>query len=187
MSVFVSFAYLFTIVVDFISKFPQYQPTANNNYNPPPPPPTNNNEEEDDDSDEEEQPPSMWGPDQACSSLSECGFVWWFARPEMNCVFIVVHCFPGVKMSLSHRTRTVLEIKCEVSFRPDILLRVAQLSCLTPLQVRHALTPKLITLTINVERTITNFENLSDVDENVKVIVVHVQPNTFTRKVKFVV
>jgi hypothetical protein len=172
-------------VIDFVSKFPQYQsnytlPPSLPTSIPPPIPPSN-----DIDSDIDEETPSIWKSQQA--RFDDCGFISWFGRPESSCAFIIVHCFSGVKFTISQTSPTMLELKCNVSFRDDMLCRIGRLTHLGLMQLHHSLPAREITTYIDMERPIISFDNMSSPEEVLKVIRVTVQPDIFPHKLKWIV
>ena len=109
------------------------------------------------------------------------------ARPEMHTAFIIIHCFPGVQFTMRQTSRTTLEFKCVITLRDDILTRVAYRIDVSSFLLKHTLPPKTVIISVDVEKTIIYFDNITPSNDNVKVIVVQVQDDAnFKHKVKVV-
>ena len=132
------------------------------------------------DEDDEKKPPphkknkSLWGDDVVVSKSTECSMMWYFARPEVLRLFVVIKCFPGITISIKQTSRTTIFFSFTLDFTSDEMYVISQYYDIDYVLAAHNLPPREITTFIDVKHTILEVKQVSEKKSPAKVFRVKV-------------
>ena len=141
----------------------------------------------DDDLDDEESGPKpkkskcLWDNDIVETKSTECSMMWYFARPELSTLFVVIKCFTGILIDIQQASCTTLRFTFKVDFNNDELTVISQYCNIDFALARHSLPPREINTTIDVKRTILDVTEKSDEKSPIKVFRVKVQDEHYDK------